>query len=282
MWLTLPLGLTRSHQHLCSKFIESTSLRVLAILRLHFTSWTCLPPDASCFWCPTCFSQIDVDTLTHKCCSKTIIDWKCCACSESRDRLGHNRDNYGILLHRMLSDLVRLLVEDFRLHDFWYVISDVASSFQLNSSFWRSRSVPDGTVLGCNRRCNREKSSSRLSNEIWSHAFGEVNEKFPWTSALHFQTQPDNQCSVSVTGDNCEGNLCLLPALKCLPTPSIQSKNESYCTNTPVVKVCTSRVIARIHVISRAMPIVPAKQKSYHAPIRPVTNVQVLLYVSGF
>ena len=123
--------------------------------------------------------------------------------------------------------------------------------------------MPDGTVLGCNRRCNREKSSSRLSNEIWSHAFGEVNEKFPWTSALHFQTQPDNQCSVSVTGDNCEGNLCLLPALKCLPTPSIQSKNESYCVNTPVVKVCTSRVIARIHVISRAMPIVPAKQRSY-------------------
>jgi hypothetical protein len=45
----------------------------------------------------------------------------------------------------------------------------------------------------------------------WAH---KVNEKFPWTSALHFQTQPDNQCSVSVTGDNCEGNLCLLPALK--------------------------------------------------------------------
>jgi hypothetical protein len=45
----------------------------------------------------------------------------------------------------------------------------------------------------------------------WAH---KVNEKFPWTSALHFQKQPDNQCSVSVTGDNCEGNLCLLPALK--------------------------------------------------------------------
>jgi hypothetical protein len=45
----------------------------------------------------------------------------------------------------------------------------------------------------------------------WAH---KVNDKFPWTSALHFQKQPDNQCSVSVNDEKCDGNLCLLPALK--------------------------------------------------------------------
>merc|ERR1719487_2903536 len=46
----------------------------------------------------------------------------------------------------------------------------------------------------------------------WAH---KVNKKYPWTTALHYQRQPDWQCGGNVSESlSCPKNRCLLKALK--------------------------------------------------------------------
>jgi hypothetical protein len=74
----------------------------------------------------------------------------------------------------------------------------------------------------------------------WAH---KVNEKFPWTTELHYQVQPDRQCYASQTEKNCKDNHCLLQALKYFyglltdePKPDLKLKSGVKFTDADSLK----------------------------------------------